>query len=137
MGTILLATDGSEHARRAARRAVDEAAEREATLHVLCVVDRRRMAEPALSAGELATIEAEDHGHDAIALVRELAAGTGVTVAGRTCHGVPHEEILDYAAEVDASVIVVGAHGEHDDHFGGVGRAVAAAADREVLVVGE
>ncbi|MFC7225773.1 universal stress protein [Salinirubellus salinus] len=54
---------------------------------------------------------------------------------GRTCHGVPPDEILAYADRIDASVIVVGEHGEHAEHFGGVGRAVADRADREVVVV--
>jgi nucleotide-binding universal stress UspA family protein len=133
--TVLLATDGSEYATRAARRAIRVASERDATLHVLCVVDRRKLEEPALGSGELATIAAEDHGRECVALVRELAGGTGVTVEGRTCHGVPPDEILDYAERVDASVIIVGEHGEHDTHFGGVGRAVTERADREVIVV--
>jgi len=135
MNTVLLATDGSEYATRAARRAIRVARERDATLHVLCVVDRRKLEEPALGSGELATIAAEDHGRECVALVRELAGGTDVTVEGRTCHGVPPDEILDYAEQIDASVIVVGEHGEHDTHFGGVGRAVTDRADREVIVV--
>lgn len=135
MSTVLLATDGSEYATLAARRAIRVAEERDATLHVLCVVDRRKLEEPALGTGELATIAAEDHGHECVSMVRELAGGTDVTVEGRTCHGVPPEEILDYAEQIDASVIVVGEHGEHTDHFGGVGRTVTQRADREVIVV--
>jgi len=61
MGTILLATDGSADARQAAREALDLAEERDATLHVICVVDERRFDDPALSSAELATIYAEDH----------------------------------------------------------------------------
>jgi nucleotide-binding universal stress UspA family protein len=135
MDTVLLATDGSEYATWAARRAVELADARDATLHVLCVVDRRKLEEPALGAGELATIAAEDHGHECVTMVRELADEAGVTVEGRTCHGVPPDEILAYAEQVDASVVVVGEHGEHAEHFGGVGRAVADRADREVVVV--
>ena len=135
MSTVLLATDGSAYATRAARRAISVAEERDATLHVLCVIDRRKLEEPALSSGELATIEAEDHGHECVSMVRELAGGTDVAVQGRTCHGVPPAEILDYAERLDASVIVIGEHGEHSDHFGGVGREVTDRADREVIVV--
>ncbi|WP_265111159.1 universal stress protein [Halosolutus halophilus] len=61
MGPILLATDGSEYARQAAKRAIELAEEREATLHVICVVDQRHFDDPALSSAELATIYAEDH----------------------------------------------------------------------------
>lgn len=64
--TVLLATDGSEHAREAARRAIDLASESNATLHVLCVVDRRVVDEPGLSSAESVTIAAENHGHDCV-----------------------------------------------------------------------
>lgn len=37
--TVILATDGTEYARRAAERAIDLASEHGATLHVLCVAD--------------------------------------------------------------------------------------------------
>lgn len=137
MATIMLATDGSDHARMAAERAVRLAEERGATLHVLCVVDRRKFNEPALSADELAAIVAEDHGFHCVQEVTKMAEGTGVTVEGDVRHGVPHEAILDYAEVVGAEPIVVGEHGEHTGHFGGVGRRVARLADREVLVVSD
>jgi nucleotide-binding universal stress UspA family protein len=134
MGSILLATDGSEYARHAAREAIDLAVDRDASLHVICVVDRRRFDEPALSAAELATIYAEDHAALCVADVAGMAAETGVSVEGETRHGVPQEVILEYADEVDADVIVVGEHGDHRGHFSGVGRRVAAASEREVRV---
>lgn len=136
MDTVLLATDGSEYATRAAERAIELAAERGAALHVLAVVDRRTVDEPALSVDELATIEAEDHARESLEAVVELAADAGVTVVWEHRHGIPHAEILTYAAEIDAAVIVVGEHGTRDDHCGGVGRRVAEIADREVVVAG-
>lgn len=135
MVTVLLATDGSEYADAAAERAVELARERDATLHVLCVVDRRKYDEPALSTEELATISAEDHGHECVARAERMAEAAAIEVECTCCHGIPHEVILEYAEEIDADVIVVGAHGEHTDHFGGVGRAVADRAECEVLVV--
>jgi nucleotide-binding universal stress UspA family protein len=135
MGTIVLATDGSEYAEHAARRAVELAAERDARLHVICVVDERRFDDPALSSAELATIYAEEHAAMTLSDVAELAAESDVDVEGDTRHGIPHEIILAYAAEVDAETIVVGQHGDHDEHFSGVGQRVAENADREVVVV--
>jgi nucleotide-binding universal stress UspA family protein len=135
MGTILLATDGSDYARQAAERAIELAAEREATLHCICVVDERRFDDPALSSAELATIYAEDHASDFVTEVAELAAERGVSVERDTRHGVPHEVILEYADDVDADLIVIGEHGDHDEHFSGVGRKVTELADREVVVV--
>ncbi|MFC7228598.1 universal stress protein [Salinirubellus salinus] len=135
MGAILLATDGSEYARRAAAEAIDLAAARDVPLYVLCVVDQRRFDDPALGAAELATIYAEDHAVLTVEEVTALAAGEAVAVDGDTRHGVPEEVILEYAAEVDADVIVVGEHGDHAEHFSGVGRRVSKLADREVVVV--
>ncbi|WP_242492968.1 universal stress protein, partial [Halogeometricum borinquense] len=43
--------------------------------------------------------------------------------------------ILEYAAEVDADAIVIGEHGDHTEHFSGVGGKVAELADRDVIVV--
>ena len=135
MATILLATDGSEYARQAATRAIELAEKREATLHVICVVDQRRFDEPALSSAELATIYAEDHATVCVKEVTQMAEDSAVTVEGDTRHGIPHEVILEYADDVDADVIVIGEHGDHDKHFSGVGRKVTELADREVIVV--
>jgi nucleotide-binding universal stress UspA family protein len=135
MGSILLATDGSEYARKAAARAIDLAGERDAPLYVICVVDERRFSDPALSSAELATIYAEDHASVCVDEVRRMAAASDVDVEGDTRHGLPHEIILAYADEVDADRIVVGEHGDHEEHFSGVGRRVAEAADCEVVVV--
>ncbi|MFC7027366.1 hypothetical protein ACFQH8_07340 [Halomicroarcula sp. GCM10025710] len=43
--------------------------------------------------------------------------------------------MLEYADEVDADVIVVGEHGDHEEHFSGVGKKVASTYDRDVVVV--
>ena len=134
MDHILLATDGSAAARGAERRAVDLARDRGAHLHVLCVVDRRTNDEPSLSSAELRTIRAEDEGHRCVRSVRELA-GDGAPVEGVVRHGVPHELILEYADELDVDTIVLGAHGDHSRHLGGVARRVARETDREVVVV--
>jgi nucleotide-binding universal stress UspA family protein len=134
MAGIVLATDGSEYADTAAREAISLARDHDATLHVICVVDRRKYSEPTLSSAELMTIGAEDHADSCVATVAEMA-GEDVTVDGVTRHGVPHETILDYAAEVDADSIVVGEHGDHKKHFSGVGRRLEATSDREIVVV--
>lgn len=135
METILLATDGSEYARRAAREALDIAERRDATLHVICVVDERRFGDPALSSAELATIYAEDHAAVSVDEVIEMAEHRSVVVEGDTRHGIPHEVIVEYAAEVDADTIVVGEHGDHEEHFSGVGRHVSEQTDRDVVVI--
>lgn len=135
MRTVLLATDGSEYAREAARRAIDLAETEGATLHVICVVDEQRFDESALSSADLATIYAEEHAVVCVNEVTDMAANRDVTVTGDMRHGVPQEVILTYADEIDADVIVVGEHGDHTQHFSGVGRRVDEQSDRDVIVV--
>ena len=135
MGTIVLATDGSEFANAAAVTAIDLAKQSRDTLRIICVVEREKFSEPALSSGELATIDAEYRAGNCISEVSEMAADEGVTVEGVTRHGVPHQTILEYAAEVGADRIVVGEHGDHDRHFSGVGKELAKAAETDVIVV--
>ncbi|WP_254763704.1 universal stress protein [Natrinema marinum] len=135
MGPILLATDGSEYARRAAERAVELAEERETALHAICVVDDQKFDSPALSSAELATIYAEDHAAMCVNDVIEMAAERGVPVDGDMEHGIPSEIILHCADEIDADVIVVGEHGDHREHFSGIRKKVIERTDRDVAVV--
>ena len=135
MGPILLATDGSEYAQEAAKQAINLAADSDATLHVICVVDQRRFDDPALSSAELATIYAEDHAGVCVDAVVEMAAERNVPVEVDTPHGVPDKVILEYADEIGADTIVIGEHGEHDEHFCGVGKRVVNNSDRTVEVV--
>lgn len=134
MTAILLATDGSEDARRAAEYAITLARERDAVLHVLCVVDRRTLDEPALGSEELATILVEDTCRTAIETIRTMARRAGVPVEWRSEHGLPHESIHERAVDVDADRIVVGHHGSEGQHLGGVRRRLLELTDREVLV---
>ena len=130
-----MATDGSEYARQAAELAIELAEETGATLHVICVVDQRRFDHPALSTAELATIYAEDNADMCVREVTEMAERNGVRVKDDTRHGTPHRVILDYADEIDADVIVIGEHGDHEDHLPGVGRRLIDESNREVRVV--
>jgi nucleotide-binding universal stress UspA family protein len=100
---------------------------------VLCVVDRRKYSEPTLSSAELMTIYAEEHAADCVSKVAEMA-GERVPVVGVTRHGLPETVIREYAAEVGADRIVIGAHGDHAKHFSGVGRRLSADADTNIVV---
>lgn len=135
MGPILLATDGSEYARAAAERAVDMARDRETALHVLCVVDRRVHDEPVLSSLELQTIATEDAGMSAVEEICRACTDVDVEAEGSVIHGVPAETITEYADEIDAGAIVIGEHGNHTKHLGGVGREVDERSGREVVIV--
>lgn len=135
MGTVLLATDGSDYARQAARHAVDLAEEAGSTLHIIGVVDERRLGEQALSTAELATIYAEEDAATAIVEATELAASRNVSVRPVSRRGVPHDVVIDYADEIDADTIVIGEHGAPRTHLSGVGRRIERLADCDVVVV--
>ena len=134
--TILVATDGSDRARKAAESAVDLAARYDATVHAIFVVDTHLLDEPALSSTELSVDLIEDAGHGFLVEVEELAGERGVAFERRSAHGIPKYEIIDYAAEVGADVIVMGSVGHTPGHrTGSVAGHVFEHADQPVLTI--
>lgn len=134
--TILVATDGSERARRAAEYAVDLAARYDAAVHAVFVVDTHLLDEPALSTAELSTDAIEDAGHGFLVEIQELADERAVDFERRSVHGVPKYEILDYADEIGADVIVMGSVGHTPGHrVGSTADHVFEHADQPVLTV--
>lgn len=105
---LLLATDGSEGAKRATDHAIELAYRLEATLHILSVSEegphstekRDEMRSDPQSEAEEAVAEAEHEAAD---------AGIEVTTAVRK--GVPQEEIVAFADEHGIDMIVVGTVG--------------------------
>ena len=134
--TILVPTDGSDGAQRAVEFATDLAAQYEARLHVLFVVDQRQYGEPALSSIELLIDELEDYGHELLDEISETAIEREIPVEHHHCHGIPSEEILDCAEEVNADVIVMGYRGRtHEDMIGSTADQVLRTSDRPTLLV--
>ena len=134
--TILVATDGSERARKAAEYAIDLAARYDATVHAIFVVDTHLLDEPALSTAELSVELIEDAGHGFLVEVEELAEERGVPFERRSAHGIPKYEIIDYADEVGADVIVMGSVGHTPGHrTGSVADHVFEHADQPVLAI--
>lgn len=134
--TILVATDGSERARKAADYAIDLAAQYDATVHAIFVVDTHLLDEPALSSAELSTDAIEDAGHEFLVEVEKLAERRGIPFQRRSAHGVPKFVILDYAEEIDADIIVMGAVGHTPGHrVGSVADHVFEHAPRPVMTI--
>lgn len=133
---ILVPTDGSDRARAATARALAVAERDGAALHALHVVETDLTGEPALSTVELVVDDLEDAGHE---LVDELAAAArerGLPCTRRVCHSDPAEEILAYADEVGADLVVLGLAGwSHRYRAGEVAEEVAAKARQDVLAV--
>ncbi len=134
--TILFPTDGSEGSDRAEKTALDIARQFDAEVHAMHVIDTRHYSEPALSTMELVTDDAEDEAMALLGETIEEGEERGVVVTTHCCHGVPHEEIIEYADEVDADLIVMGYRGQtHSQKMGSVVDSVLTATERQVLAV--
>lgn len=135
---ILVGTDGSSNASRAIVHALEQAEQYGATLHGIFVVDTSRFDDPALGTSELITNDAEDVGQELLADIETRATDLGVEFVGRCCHGRPHEEIVRYADDIDADMIVLGYQGQshsETDTIGSVTDRVVQQAGRPTLVV--
>ena len=137
--TVVIATDGSESARRGVRTALDIAARYDATVHAVYVVDTGDIDDtPEDVQSDLEAAIAET-GEEALDVVREEAeaiAAPDVVTAVR--EGDPASEIIDYATEVDADVVGMGTRGRSGDHavlLGSVAEAVVRHAPMPVLTV--
>jgi len=118
--TVVIPTDGSQPALRAAREGFELADALGADVYIVSVADsslatgvgysgdsasvRKRLREKARQRAESLGEEAAKRGIDATVVVRE---------------GIPAKQIVDYAEEVGADIIVIGTSGR-----GGVARAV-------------
>jgi nucleotide-binding universal stress UspA family protein len=107
---ILVPTDGSDDAARAADHAVAIAGRFGATLYGLSVVETRTGYDNALDAGEVERALHEDS-EAALADLRDRADAAGVDCETELREGVPPEEILAFARERDVDLVVMGAHG--------------------------
>jgi nucleotide-binding universal stress UspA family protein len=136
---VLVPTDGSDHAARGVEHGLDLAAEHGARLHVLFVVDETTYGStPAFGSYEAFL---EDVADDAEALVEDVveeATERGVDATMSVLRGTPHETILQYAADNDVDLIVMGkrgATGVEAPHIGSVTDRVLGAATVPVLPV--
>jgi nucleotide-binding universal stress UspA family protein len=133
--TLLVPTDGSDGANRAVEHALDLAEHYGATVHAMFVVDSTRYGDTALSTTALVTEEVADEGEELLRDIADRGENMGVDVVTRCCHGRPAEEILGYASEVDADLVVLGYSGQrHDTHLGSTVDRVARACERPVLL---
>ncbi|WP_178917888.1 universal stress protein [Natronomonas gomsonensis] len=132
---ILIAVDGSEEARRAARRGLALAKAFDAEVDVVSVVERKtlRLTETADEKRQL-----RERGEEALAEIEGLAAEVGLTVRTGLLEGKPAAQICDHAATTDADLLVVGRQGRTGlgrRLLGGVTEQVLHRGDTPVLVV--
>lgn len=115
--TILLPTDGSSHAEAAAETGLELAAVHDAAVHVVCVADTGplsdlRLPGDAASAEDAMRSRAQEYVDDVV----DRAEAADVDVTGAVLEGAPEHEILEYADEVDADVVVMGTRGRGGVH---------------------
>lgn len=109
---ILLPTDGGEAADRALAHAVDLAAQYDADLHVLYVVDAGAVTGDI----EIGTIveEFESAGERTLEDVADRANEAGLErdrITTKLARGTPHRVILEYATSRNVDLVVMGTHG--------------------------
>jgi nucleotide-binding universal stress UspA family protein len=126
--TILVPTDGSDHARRAAEQAFSIAEALDATVHVLGVADLYEAAGP-FDAGGVSQDFVERIADESRAHVDDVAEmATGVSVETHVEIGTPRKAILTFADEYGADLIGMGTHGRS-----GVRRLVAGSVAEHVV----
>jgi nucleotide-binding universal stress UspA family protein len=116
---ILVPTDGSKAAQKAARYAIDLAKQIKAAIVILCVIDKGSFLSQTIPAGKAprhVTEPIEDYLKEAaqgfIGAIKKLCdqnevpSGTIITV------GHPVEEILKIAQREKADLIIMGSHGK-------------------------
>lgn len=109
---ILVPTDGSDHADRAADHAVLLAEAFDATVHLLTVVDIEAAGGPFSAGGVDDAYVEQRTADDRKALTEQKAAlGETVRVETKVVTGTPAEGILDYVRETEIDLVVMGTHG--------------------------
>ncbi|MBX0286269.1 universal stress protein [Haloarcula salinisoli] len=136
---VLVPTDGSDHADRGVDYGMDLAAENDAQLHVLFVVDESVYGgTPALSSYEAFLEELEEQAEALTEDIVEDATERGIDTTLSVRRGVPHDTICHYADQEDIDVIVMGkrgAAGVESPHIGSVTNRVLRQAPVPVIPV--
>ncbi|MCU4750677.1 universal stress protein [Halobacteria archaeon AArc-curdl1] len=140
--SILVPTDGSEISATAAEEAI-ELADDGGTIHALAVVEALPMYKQS---GKGAKLEGSDESEarayltDATDRIEAMADDAGVDCETKITSGVPHREIVSYAEENDADVIVMGKRGQGaaaNDILGSTTERVVERSSSKVLTVPE
>jgi len=112
---ILVPTDGSRHAKRAAEHAVNLAKQHGGRVHALYVMD---MGDAAFVATPSDIGETRDRlerkGRDYTNDVEVLASDAEVDVVTEVRSGIPEDEIVEYVDSANIDLVVMGKRGRSD-----------------------
>ncbi|MBM4763469.1 universal stress protein [Bacillus sp. B15-48] len=134
---ILLATDGSEHSKRAAENAINICkCSNDSKIEIVYVIDHGKVKSDVLSNWNTANIG--DKHKNRIKGIETLAEESGVTYETKILQGDPGPVIVDYANKNQFDVIVIGSRGLNvlqEFVLGSVSHKVAKRANCPVLIV--
>ncbi|MCQ1534320.1 universal stress protein [Methanosarcina sp. KYL-1] len=110
---IIIATDGSENTNRAISYGIEIAKLSGATVHALYVLDTSSFSSIPMDAGWEAMYELlRKEGEKAVSNVKEIGEASGVEVKEVLGEGHPSNEIISFAEENNADLIVMGTLGK-------------------------
>ncbi|MCG1003899.1 MULTISPECIES: universal stress protein [Halobacterium] len=134
---ILVPTDGGDASSKLFAHAADIAARRDATVHVLYVVDDRAFLTLDEAMQDEAVQQLRVEGRSALSEAKQTFEAEGVAVETELRRGDPGEEILGYAGDAEADLVVMGTRRSDFENsmLGSVSREVVASADVPVLTV--
>ncbi len=106
---IVVPTDGSDHAERAAETALDLAEKYDAEIYAVYVVDPTTYDLEDAPRSIIGLLE--EGGRNATEAIAELARDRGLDVQTNVRRGLPAEVLLGYASTVDADLVAMGTRG--------------------------
>jgi nucleotide-binding universal stress UspA family protein len=135
---IIVPTDGGEQMDAVIDAAVDIATQRGARIHALSVIDRGVFLTLEEGLTDAVDEELTANAERAVEAVTNAASAADLTNEGVVRRGRPGEEIIAYADEIGADLIVMGSRGA-DGHerrmLGSVSQDVITETDCQTLVI--
>ncbi|MBN2705004.1 MAG: universal stress protein [Deltaproteobacteria bacterium] len=107
---VMALTDGSRNSRSALRYAVEICRKFEASLHILSVVEDLPTY-VNIEVGSEFFGQVQDSVQAEVDSCADYCKTAGIPCRGEVRHGVPYEEIVNYAGEINADLIVMATHG--------------------------
>jgi nucleotide-binding universal stress UspA family protein len=134
---ILLATDGSEHSKRAAENAINIAkCSPNSKIEVVYVIDHDKAKSEVLINWNTADIA--DKRKERMKDVEKMAKESGVSYEIKVLHGEPGPSIVEYANKNQFDIVIIGSRGLNtlqEFVLGSVSHKVAKRANCPVLIV--
>jgi nucleotide-binding universal stress UspA family protein len=139
MDAIVVGTDGSPGAEAAVKKVIELAGGSGATIHLVCAYPGKSTLERIGMTARQEHVDLRGVAADLLARDERRLVDKGFTVEKYAREGDPAQTIIDVAADVDASMIVIGAHGNTGGRrmLGGVAGKLAHHAPRSLMIVRE